>query len=176
MCLTVRQEAPPNSHCQCQPPVQTHSWDSSDPGPKPGLCQVTDVVEGLCLVNSSRSCTQRMHSRPAAGPRAGARANATPSPTPPPFHSLPSPFVHESQPPATSLQKSESCLGSREMGPAACETADMRYEEWEMREQRDTHARLCKHSCTHARTNNTHRVLFTDRDYSGMNGARRRQK
>lgn len=82
----------------------------------------------------------------------------------------PSPLICESQPPATSQQKSESCLGSREMGPAACETTDRRYEEWEMKAQTDTHAHLCKHSRTHTHTSNTHRALFTDHDYSGMNG------
>lgn len=56
------------------------------------------------------------------------------------FNSLPLPspsfpFLSESQLPATSLRRSESCLSSREMGPAVCETADMRYEKWEMREQ-----------------------------------------
>lgn len=74
-------------------------------------------------------------------------------------HAIPGPcaslfpsLLSESQPPATSLQKSESCLGSREMGPAACETTDMRYEEWEMREQTDTRSLVQTHAHTHTYT------------------------
>lgn len=77
-------------------------------------------------------------------------------PVPLPSPSPPFPFLSESQPPATSLHKSESCLSSREMGPAVCETTDMRYEKWEMREQTDTHA----HSHIHSHTT-THTGLYS---------------
>lgn len=73
--------------------------------------------------------------------------NSTPFPFPLP--SPPFPFLSESQPPATSLRRSESCLSSCEMGPAVCETTDMRYEKWEMREQTDTHAHSHVHTHTH---------------------------
>lgn len=80
---------------------------------------------------------------------APSRRVPSPAPCASLFPSSPSPFLCESQPPATSLQKSESWLGSREMGPAACETTDMRYEEWEMREQTHTHSLVLTLMHTH---------------------------
>ena len=91
-------------------------------------------------------------------PSVPTRSGTPPPPTTSPLL-LPFPFlVSESQPPATSLRRSESCLGSREMGPAVCETTDMRYEKWEMREQTDTHSltHSHKHSRTHIPHTNTH--------------------
>lgn len=90
------------------------------------------------------------------------------APFPYPLLSPPFLFLSESQPPATSLRRSESCLSSREMGPAVCETTDMRYEKWEMREQTDTHAHLDKHSHILMHTH-TQRLIFLYQEPSGLN-------
>lgn len=161
-------------------PLLTISSSSQWRSTQPGLLRSRDpgppaaAAAAPCQVIGRRS-------RRFPLPHRTRKRRPVPSPSPAPcasfFPSSASPFLCESQPPATSLQKSESWRGSREMGPAACETTDMRYEEWEMREQTHTHSLVLTliHTHTHTHTKSHTHTRATDGDYSGLNGVQWRK-